>query len=175
MNFFGTVTRGVSKAVDYVVEKNRKAALVNRIRIVIKNERENESRAYIALGKYYFQNLRDAQNEETEPLCKAAELADQRMKKAFTKLDEITVSEQDEDSCANCHEDCDYCPSYNENPVIEVVPSAQEEEPAYFTILNRFDEELDTAEEAAEESVQETTEETIQEAESDAPAKPPVW
>jgi len=57
MNFFENVTGRVTKAVDYVVEKNRKAALINRIRIVIKNERENEARAYVALGKYYFQNL----------------------------------------------------------------------------------------------------------------------
>ena len=78
MNFFTNVTSNVTKAVDFVVEKNRKAALVNRIRIVIKNERENAARSYVSLGKYYFDNLRDAQNEETEALCKSVEVSNQR-------------------------------------------------------------------------------------------------
>lgn len=175
MNFFGKVTQNVSKAVDYVIDKNRKSALVNRLRIVIKNERENESRAYIALGKYYFQNLRDAENEETETLCNAVELADQRMKKAFAKLDELTAPEQEPDSCESCHGDCDYCPSYSENEVIEDDFAEEDEEPSYFTILNRFDEELDAAEEAKEQAVREESQEAAEEAENDTPAKPPIW
>jgi hypothetical protein len=114
MKFFDTVTNNVTKAVDYVVEKNRKAALVNRIRIVIKNERENQARAYVALGKYYFQNMRDAQNEETEHFCKAVEASELRMKKAFNKLDEITAPEGCDESCSDCGDDCDYCSYYDE-------------------------------------------------------------
>jgi len=83
MSFLNTVSGRITKAVDYIVEKNRKSALINRIRIVIKNERENEARAYVALGKYYFQNMRDPFNEETEKLCKSIENSDQRIKKAF--------------------------------------------------------------------------------------------
>jgi len=116
MNIFETVSGNVTKAVDYVVEKNRKAALVNRIRIVIKSERENEARAYVALGKYYFQKLRDPNNEETEPQCRAVDSSEQRMKKAFTKLDEITAPDDcDEDACADCNDDCDYCPYCGES------------------------------------------------------------
>lgn len=116
MNFFNTLTGRVAKAVDFVVEKNRKTALVNRIRIVIKNERENADRAYVSLGKYYFENLRNTQNEETESLCKSVEVASQRMKKAFQKLDEITVSEDDdEDESGDCGDDCDCCLSYDED------------------------------------------------------------
>lgn len=103
MSFFEILTDNVTKAVDYVVEKNRKAALINRIRIVIKNERENQARAYIALGKYYFRNLRDPQNEETERFCKAVEVSEKRMKKAFNKLDEITAPAGcDDDDCDDC-------------------------------------------------------------------------
>ena len=116
MSFFETVSGNVTKAVDYVVEKNRKAALVNRIRIVIKNERENEARSYVALGKYYFQNMRDPNNEETEHQCKAIDSSEQRMKKAFTKLDEITAPDDcEEDACADCNDDCDYCPYCGES------------------------------------------------------------
>jgi hypothetical protein len=115
MNFFEGITSNVTKAVDFVVEKNRKAAIINRIRIVIKNERENEARAYVALGKYYYEHLRDPQNEETEHLCRAVDFSDRRMKKAFAKLDEITAPEGcEEDSCTDCADDCDYCPYYDE-------------------------------------------------------------
>ncbi len=118
MNFFETVTGNVTKAVDYVVEKNRKAALINRIRIVIKNERENQARAYVALGKYYFRNLRDEQNEETERFCKAVEASEQRMKKAFNKLDEITAPAGCADDacadCSGCGEDCEMHSFYDD-------------------------------------------------------------
>lgn len=110
MNLFQSVTSNVTKAVDFVVDKNRKAALINRIRIVIKNERENESRAYVALGKYYYEHLRDKENEETEHLCRAIDYSDKRMKKAFAKLDEITEPE----GCSDCGDDCDYCSYYEE-------------------------------------------------------------
>ncbi len=122
MNLFQSVSSNVTKAVDFVVEKNRKAALINRIRIVIKNERENESRAYVALGKYYFEHLRDTQNEETEHLCRAIDFSDKRMKKAFAKLDEITAPED----CADCSDDCDYCPYYDETEE-NTVPAASAE------------------------------------------------
>ncbi len=157
MNFFKSVTGSVTKAVDYVVEKNRKAALVNRIRIVIKNERESEARAYVALGKYYFENLRDAQNEETEALCKAVELSDQRMKKAFLKLDEITATGEDEDACADCHDDCDYCPCYDEN---DVGGESMEDDDfvADSSIVDKANTSSDTAEEAAEEAADDVAE-----------------
>lgn len=110
MKIFDAMSGNITKAVDFVVEKNRKAALINRIRIVIKNERENEARAYVALGKYYYENLRDRQNEETEHLCRAVDFSDARIKKAFSKMDELTAPEGcDEDDCAQCGGDCGYC------------------------------------------------------------------
>lgn len=150
MSFFGTVTGSVTKAVDYVVEKNRKAALVNRIRIVIKNERENEARAYVALGKYYFENLRDAQNEETEPLCKAVELADKRMKKAFIKLDEITAPVQDGCACEDCQDDCDYCPCYEDD--MDIDSNLDDDFAADFTIVDNANNSVFASQEAAEEA-----------------------
>ena len=60
MGIFRVIGNEVTKAVDYVVDKNRKAAMINRLRIVIKNERENTARAYVALGKYYMEHLKKA-------------------------------------------------------------------------------------------------------------------
>ena len=156
MKFFDALSGNVTKAVDYVVEKNRKAALVNRIRIVIKNERESEARAYVALGKYYFENKRDSKNEVTEPFCRAVESSQQRMKKAFNKLDEITAPEGcDEDACTNCTDDCDYCPyGDDDEEIVETTGSAQintdaEDIPPSLSIVQRANESADTAEEEA--------------------------
>ncbi|WP_277668680.1 hypothetical protein [Caproiciproducens galactitolivorans] len=164
MSIFNNVSEKLAKAVDYVVEKNRKAALINRIRIVIKNERENEARAYIALGKYYFHNLRDENNEETEHLCRAVEESERRMKKAFEKLDEITSSgEEAEDECTDCGDDC-CCPcgvddGENDIPVQE---KDEEEEftnyPMHFPIVDKANERGYASDEAAEEAAEDCPE-----------------
>lgn len=152
MNFFEKVTGNVTKAVDYVVEKNRKAALVNRIRIVIKNERENQNRAYVALGKYYFENLRDCGNEEIEHFCNAVEASELRMKKAFTKLDELTAPESyddDECTCCDCSSGC--CGNSDKK---EELTDVQEEPydddfPPALSIVDMANESTDTASEEA--------------------------
>lgn len=113
MNIFETISNGITKAVGFVADKNHKAALVNRLRIVIKNERENASRAYVALGKYYLENLRDPENELTERLCRSAEDSEARIRKAFAKLDEIaseSAASQGAESCGDCSDDCGCCP-----------------------------------------------------------------
>lgn len=114
MGIFSVIGNEVTKAVDYVVDKNRKAAMINRLRIVIKNERENTARAYVALGKYYMEHLRNPDDLQAEQLCKAVEESEARMKKAFNKLDQISSPVEDEDACAGCNDDCDVCPYYED-------------------------------------------------------------
>lgn len=102
MDIFKNVADSVAKAVDFVVDQNRKTALINRLKIVISNEKEVKARAYVALGKYYYENSRDEENGETENLCAAIDNADRRLKKAYTKLDELvrpTGAEEEEESC----------------------------------------------------------------------------
>lgn len=118
MKLLDTVAAGLTKAVDYVVEKNRKAALINRVKVVIRNEEQNMNSAYVALGKYYFRRLRDEKNEDTERYCKAVENAMRRIDRAVTKLEELN-GEDDSSSCgegvcASCEYDCDECP-YDED------------------------------------------------------------
>lgn len=161
MSIFNNVSEKVTKAVDYVVEKNRKAALINRIRIVIKNERENEARAYIALGKYYFHNMRDDQNEETEHLCRSVEDAERRMKKAFEKLDEITAPEEiTEDECADCGDDCCCCPCGVDDDEADDLPEQEEitNYPMHFPIVDKANERGYASDEAAEEAAEDMPE-----------------
>ena len=39
---------------------------MNRLRTVIRCEEKAEERAYLALGRYYYHNLRDAENTVTD-------------------------------------------------------------------------------------------------------------
>lgn len=91
MDFFKNAADSVTRAVNYVVDKNRRAALVNRLKAVIKTEKEKQARAYIELGKYYYETMRDAENGRTEPQCAAIDDAGRRLKKAYAKLDELVV------------------------------------------------------------------------------------
>ena len=60
MGIFRVIGNEVTKAVDYVVDKNRKAAMINRLRIVIRTSGENTARApMLRWGKYYMEHLRN--------------------------------------------------------------------------------------------------------------------
>lgn len=91
MDFWKNAADSVTKAVDFVVDKNRKTAMMNRLKIVIKNEKESQNHAYAQLGKYYYQNLRDVENGDTEPFCLAIDTSASRLKRAYAKLDELAV------------------------------------------------------------------------------------
>ena len=65
MTFLNTLRSGVDSAVDAIsnaaqafVEKNRTSAKLNRLRSVMKSESELMNRAYIALGKEYYEMLK---------------------------------------------------------------------------------------------------------------------
>lgn len=95
MGILHNVYQGFSSAVNLVVEKNRKNNLINRIKHVIREEETKANQAYIALGKYYFNHLRQEDNEETEFYCKAVEHANNRIDRALIKLDELTIDAED--------------------------------------------------------------------------------
>lgn len=95
MKILHNIYQGFSSAVNLVVEKNRKNNLINCIKHVIRNEETKANQAYIALGKYYFNNLRKEDNEETEFYCKSIDHANHRIERALTKLDELTIDAED--------------------------------------------------------------------------------
>lgn len=107
MKILSSVASHVTKAIDFVVEANRKGALINRIKAVVRCEEKNIERAYVALGKYYYNNLRDKELEETERHCLALENSKRRLDRALTRLEELT--EEDEDEEYNEYEDYEDC------------------------------------------------------------------
>lgn len=93
---FKTAGGAVQNAVDVVAEKNRKTALQNRLRTVIRCEEKAAERAYLALGRYYYNNMRDASNAITEPYCIDIEAAEQRIDAAVEKLEALNREEKED-------------------------------------------------------------------------------
>ena len=65
MDFVDKLGMALSDTLDYLIDRNRQKAQLNRIEAVIKNETESLNRAYIALGKHYYKTL-DGKAEETD-------------------------------------------------------------------------------------------------------------
>ena len=83
MTIFDTVKGTVNTAVDTIsavaqtiVDKNRTNAKLNRLRLVMKNESELMNRAYIALGKQYYEMQKKGEAVPTENQQKLAEVID---------------------------------------------------------------------------------------------------
>lgn len=55
---------------DSVNESIRKNGIISRLKMVIKCERASLDREYAALGRYYYNNLRDRDIPECEEHCK---------------------------------------------------------------------------------------------------------
>lgn len=92
MNIFDTIGAGISQAIDTVVEKNRYLAYTNRLKYVIKSETETLNRAYCALGKHFYKDLKgDPESAEVQRLCKVIAVAQERLKKAQDRLEYVIM------------------------------------------------------------------------------------
>lgn len=89
MDFIKSIGDAMLGAKDFVLEKNRKSALANRLRAVVKCEEQSAQRAYMALGRYYYHNLRDAGNSITEQECTVIDAAEKRIEQATSHLNQI--------------------------------------------------------------------------------------
>ena len=76
MSTVNTAVETLSTVAQNFVEKNRTKAKLNRLRMVVKNESELMNRAYIALGKEYYQILKKGDAEPTEKQEKLVEVID---------------------------------------------------------------------------------------------------
>lgn len=176
MSFFDTIGGSVSNAFKSVVERNRKAALINRVKIVIKAEEQNAERAYIALGKYYYQNLRDETNGDTELYCELADRANKRLARAGQRLTELlapdAVLKEDEDPLAGA--DDVGCPVPAEEDPYEPMSELTPEEDVLDGDATEAAEESEDAETDAS-SASEETQESPKEAADDADDEVIPW
>ena len=89
MEFWKNLTNAVVSTKDMIVEKNKKSALMNRLRAVIKCEEQSCARAYMALGRYYYHHLRDKEDAVAEPHCQAIDAAEARLDSAIAHLEKL--------------------------------------------------------------------------------------
>lgn len=57
MKIIDKVGDSLSQSVDFIIEKNRQAAQLNRLKAIIQNETDNLDNSYITLGKEYIKVL----------------------------------------------------------------------------------------------------------------------
>lgn len=89
MEFFKKVGKAVTGAVEFVGDKNRKAAYLNRLRTVIRCEEKAAEKEYLALGRYYYNNLRDVNNPVTEAHCAEIAAIETRLERTLNELEKF--------------------------------------------------------------------------------------
>lgn len=72
-----------------LVEKSRLRAKANRIKQIIKGDTELRNQAYIELGRYYYDHLRENADAEQEALCVVVDKTTARIDKASRKYLEL--------------------------------------------------------------------------------------
>ena len=95
MKILERITQAVGNAAGWLEEKNRKAAYINRLRTVIRCEEAAAEKEYLALGRYYYNNLREHGNDVTEAHCKELEAIEGRLEKALDQLEQFYQAGED--------------------------------------------------------------------------------
>ena len=94
MGLFQTIGQGLNEVLDTLGEKSRRAAFLSRIRTVIRCEENAAQKQYLALGRYYYHNLRDRDNPVTEAHCAELDEIEARLESAISQLELIYELDQ---------------------------------------------------------------------------------
>ncbi len=89
MDFLRNLGETFNGAIDFVVEKNRKFSKVAKIKKQIKKESNSVVKAYITLGKHYYNELRDVPNYEMQKICYSIDTSKKELKRLRDKLEEV--------------------------------------------------------------------------------------
>ena len=102
MDIKNDIMSGVKLAADAatdiaqaLVEKSRLKAKANRIKQVIKSDSELRNQAYIELGRFFYENLRNDASDECESLCVVVDKTTNRIDKASRKYLELISNSSD--------------------------------------------------------------------------------
>ena len=129
MEFLKNIGRAVGDAANYLGEKNRRDARLNRIRSVIRCQEKAAEREYLALGRYYYHSLRDKDNIVTESHCAALDQIEEALDNALDQLEKFYGKEDQEEITLEDVESYDQEPSWEEELVPEEEPAPEEEAP----------------------------------------------
>ena len=89
MDFLRNLGETFNDAVDFVIEKNRKFSKVTKLKKQIKKESNAVVKAYITLGKHYYNELRDVPNYDMQKLCNSIDNSKKEIKRLKDKLEEV--------------------------------------------------------------------------------------
>ena len=129
MEFLKNIGKAVGEAANYLGEKNRRVAQLNRIRSVIRCQEKAAEKEYLALGRYYYHNLRDKANDVTEPHCAALDQIEESLDNALDQLEKFYSGSDQEEITLEDVESYDEDPSLKEEPEEEPEEEASQEEP----------------------------------------------
>lgn len=125
MEFLKTIGKAVGEAAAHLGEKNHRAAQLSRIRSFIRCQEKAAEKEYLALGRYYYHNLRDKENDVTEAHCLALDEIEQRLDAALDQLSQCySASEAREEVTL---EDVQ---AFDQDPAAQAAPTPVEAAPA---------------------------------------------
>ncbi len=110
MELVKNLARAVGCAAERLGEKHRRVAELNRIRAVLRCEERAAQKEYAALGRYYYNTLRDKENPVAEPHCEALDAIELRIDAALAMMQAASQPE--------AYEEVDLCDVeyYDEEP-----------------------------------------------------------
>lgn len=85
----------VSEIATSIAEKNRLRIQLNHIKSLIKADSSTRDQAYIELGRYFYDNLRDGTTAENEAICAVIDAANDRISKASLRYVELLNIQND--------------------------------------------------------------------------------
>lgn len=119
MRFLEVLGGAVTGALDFVIDKNKIQAQVNRLRLVMRNESQLMDKSYIALGKYYYNELREQrEHAENEKICQTIDKSKVRMDRArshYHTLMENQIEDYSDAVMDNEEGDITLCCSYEDS------------------------------------------------------------
>ena len=97
---FSLVGDTISEIASSVAEKNRLRVQLSHIRGLIRADTATRDQAYIELGRYYYEHLRDDATPENEAICAVVDAATQRISNASIKYMELLNLQNETKICA---------------------------------------------------------------------------
>lgn len=90
MGIINQLCRAAGDYAEMLKEKNSRAAVINRLRMVIRCEEKAADQEYMALGRYYYNALRDKDNALAESHCARIDEISARRDSALEALERVT-------------------------------------------------------------------------------------
>ena len=143
MSISDVIGNKIKNAIETVAEYNRTQAELTRLRIILKGETEKLNRAYIELGKEYFNIIKDNESDEHKDLIDTIDSAKEKIEKTRERYRSVKESDakksdtcDDSEPCCDCTEQ-ECCNEERPEDDLDVCPDEQKHEPCNKTKSTR--------------------------------------